>query len=285
MTRRPTGEEQGSLTVELVMLTPVLLMVVLVVVALGRVAEARQQVVEAARAGAEAAAVEPDPAGARAASEVDAAVGTSGHVRTCPVRQVRHRRQSLLPGRLRDGHGGVPGPTGRRRRSRAARIDHRTGVVDGTNRPLPIGAWRVSGVSGVLDRDQDGSLSAFVVLLLVALMALLGLVVDGGSALSARQSAVDEAEQAARAGAGALSVEALRAGALQLDPSAAVAAAESFARAAGHPGTASVSGGVVTVQIRYRVPTEVLGIIGIDSLPVSAQASAVDVQGVTVGSP
>ena len=138
---------------------------------------------------------------------------------------------------------------------------------------------------GDVDRDQDGSLSAFVVLLLVAMMALLGLVVDGGSALAARQSAADEAEQAARAGAGALSVEALRAGALQLDPSAAVAAAESFARAAGYPGTATVSGGVVTVRIRFRVPTEVLGIIGIDSLPVSAQASAVDVQGVTVGSP
>ncbi len=143
----------------------------------------------------------------------------------------------------------------------------------------------MSGVRGVVRRDQDGSLSAFVVLLLVAMTALLGLVVDGGSALAARQSAADEAEQAARAGAGALSVEALRAGALQLDPSAAVAAAELFARAAGHPGTATVSGGVVTVQIRFRVPTEVLGIIGIDSLPVSAQASAVDIQGVTVGSP
>jgi Flp pilus assembly protein TadG len=133
--------------------------------------------------------------------------------------------------------------------------------------------------------DQDGSISAFVVLLLVALMALLGLVVDGGSALSARQSAADEAGEAARAGAGALSVQALRAGSLQLDPSAAVAAAESFTDAAGHPGTASVSGGVVTVQIHFRVPTQVLGIVGITSLPVSAEASATDIQGVTVGAP
>ncbi len=133
--------------------------------------------------------------------------------------------------------------------------------------------------------DQDGSISAFVVLLLVALMVLLGLVVDGGAALSARQSAADEAEQAARAGAGALSVEALRTGSLQLDPAAAVAAAESFATAAGHPGTATVSGGIVTVQIHYRMATQVLGIVGIDSLPVSAVASAADVQGVTVGTP
>jgi hypothetical protein len=133
--------------------------------------------------------------------------------------------------------------------------------------------------------NHDGSISAFVVLLLVACMALLGLVVDGGSALSARQSAADEAEQAARAGAGALSVDALRSGSLQLDPSVAVAAAESFASGAGHPGTASVAGGVVTVQISYRIPTEILGIVGITSLPVSAVASAVDVRGVTTGAP
>jgi len=134
-------------------------------------------------------------------------------------------------------------------------------------------------------RDQVGSISAFVVLLLVALMVLLGLVVDGGAALSARQSAADEAEQAARAGAGALSVEALRTGSLQLDAGPAVKAAEAFTLVAGHPGTATVSGDVVTVQIHYRVATEVLGLVGIGSLPVSAVASATDVQGVTVGTP
>lgn len=135
------------------------------------------------------------------------------------------------------------------------------------------------------DRDQDGSITAFVVVLLTALIVLLGLVVDGGAALSARQSAADEAEQAARAGAGALSVQALRTGSLQLDPAGAVKAAEAFTVAAGHPGIATVSGGVVTVQIHYRVTTEVLGIVGIDTLPVSAVASATDVQGVTVGTP
>ncbi len=134
-------------------------------------------------------------------------------------------------------------------------------------------------------RDQAGSMSAFVALLLVALMVLLGLVVDGGTALSARQAAADEAEQAARAGAGALSVEALRTGSLQLDPGAAVAAAEAFASEAGHPGTATASGAVVTVRIHFRVATQVLGIVGIHSLPVSAVASATDIQGVTAGSP
>lgn|GEM_PF-917024 len=133
--------------------------------------------------------------------------------------------------------------------------------------------------------DDDGSLAPFVVLLLVALMALLGLVVDGGAALTAHQSAVVEAEQAARSGAGAISVDALRSGYVQLDPGSAVAAAERFAAAAGHPGTATVSGGVVTVRVNYSLPTTVLGIIGIRTIAVSAEASAIDLHGVTTGAP
>lgn len=122
-------------------------------------------------------------------------------------------------------------------------------------------------------------------LLLVAVFALIGLVVDGGSALSAHQAADDEAEQAARAGAGALSVDALRSGSVQLDAGAAVAAAQAFTVAAGHPGTATVSGGVVSVHIEYRLPTEVLGMFGISTLTISGSASAYDLAGVTVGSP
>jgi len=127
--------------------------------------------------------------------------------------------------------------------------------------------------------------SAFVVLLLVAVFALLGLVVDGGAAITARQAAYDEAEQAARAGAGALSVGALRSGSVSLDQSRAVATAEAFTAAAGHQGIASVAGGVVRVQVTYRIPTQILGIVGIGTLPVSASASAVDVHGVTQANP
>jgi hypothetical protein len=120
--------------------------------------------------------------------------------------------------------------------------------------------------------------------MLVGVFALMGLVFDGGTQVSAHQSAVDEAEQAARAGAGALSVNALRSGSVQLDDRQAVAVAEAFTVASGHPGTASVTGQTVTVQVRYRVPTAILGVVGINSLQVSASASAVDVSGVTRGS-
>src|SRR5665213_700922 len=108
---------------------------------------------------------------------------------------------------------------------------------------------------------------------------------DGGTVLTARQAASAEAEQAARAGAGALSVDALRAGQIQIDGPAAVATAEQFMITAGHPGTAVVVGGVVTVRIDYQVPTAILGLIGFDRLDVSAAAAAVNVGGVTRGSP
>jgi Flp pilus assembly protein TadG len=126
--------------------------------------------------------------------------------------------------------------------------------------------------------------TAFAVLFLVAAFVVLGLVVDGGSALAARQAAADEAEQAARAGAGALSVDALRDGVLRLDPQRAVSAAQAFTVVAGHPGTATVWADIVHVQIHYRIHTAILGLVGIDTLPVAASASATDVQGVTRGS-
>jgi Flp pilus assembly protein TadG len=132
--------------------------------------------------------------------------------------------------------------------------------------------------------SEEGSISAFVVLLLIAIFVLMGLVVDGGSAISAHQAATDEAEQAARAGAGALSLDALRDGSVQIDQAEAIDAAEQFTVAAGHPGVVTVSSGTVNVTVEYQIHTDILGIIGIDSLPVSASASAVDVQGVTVGS-
>ena len=76
-------DERGSLTVELVVLTPVLLIMALAMLAFGRVAETRQQVIEAARAGAEAASIAPDVASAEAASGAAATGGGGGLSRTC----------------------------------------------------------------------------------------------------------------------------------------------------------------------------------------------------------
>jgi uncharacterized membrane protein len=135
-----------------------------------------------------------------------------------------------------------------------------------------------------MSRSDHGSVSAFVALFIFAAFVLMGLVIDGGSVLSARQAATDEAEQAARAGAGALAVNELRSGVVQINQQLAIEAAVNFTDIAGHPGTATVSGGVVTVVVKYRMPTAILGLIKVNTLPVMATASALDVRGVTVGS-
>lgn len=139
----------------------------------------------------------------------------------------------------------------------------------------------VSGGSHPHVKEGQGSISAFVALFLVALMVMLGLVVDGGREMSADQAAQAEAEQAARAGAGALTVGGLRSGLIELDQQEAISDAVEFTVQSGHPGTAEVEGDVVTVRVDYSIPTSVLGIVGVSSLPVSATASAIDVVGVT----
>ena len=76
-------DDRGSLTVELVVLTPVLLVIALATLVFGRVSEARQQVVEAARAGAEAAAVLPTAGTAQWAGAINAVIDLIGRTHTC----------------------------------------------------------------------------------------------------------------------------------------------------------------------------------------------------------
>ena len=76
-------DEQGSLAVEMVVLTPVLLVVALVTLVFGRVSEARQQVVEASRAGAEAAAVLPTVGTAQWVGAINAVINLIGRTHTC----------------------------------------------------------------------------------------------------------------------------------------------------------------------------------------------------------
>ncbi len=132
-------------------------------------------------------------------------------------------------------------------------------------------------------RAEVGSLSVFVAVLAVALFGLVGLVVDGGRAVAARARAMDEAEQAARAGAEQLSIDALRSGQVSLDAPSAVRAADSYLVETSAPGvtSVSVSGNTVTVRIEEGEPTVMLGIVGVHHIEVSAVASATNVHGVT----
>jgi Flp pilus assembly protein TadG len=129
--------------------------------------------------------------------------------------------------------------------------------------------------------DESGILSAFVAVIAVALLVIVGLGVDTGRAIAAQRLAVDEAEQAARAGASQLSTQALRQGRVSLDDPAAQRAAVDFTLSGGHPGTATVADGVVTVRVEVVVPTVILGIVDVRSITVVGTARASDVHGVT----
>ena len=73
----------GSLTVELVVLAPVVLVVAMGSLVFGRVSEARQQVVEAARAGAEAAAILPTVGTAQWVGSMNAMIDVIDRAHTC----------------------------------------------------------------------------------------------------------------------------------------------------------------------------------------------------------
>ncbi|MGH9169600.1 MAG: pilus assembly protein TadG-related protein [Acidimicrobiales bacterium] len=125
-----------------------------------------------------------------------------------------------------------------------------------------------------------GSVTVFVLLLTLCLVALLGLVANGGAVLSAREAALAEAEQAARAGAAVLMPGTVHDGGIATGGSQASNAAEQYMEVNGHPGTATASGIEVTAHVSpFAVSTPLLGLVGVDSIEVSATAEAEAVDG------
>ncbi|MGS0685103.1 pilus assembly protein TadG-related protein [Nakamurella sp. GG22] len=133
-----------------------------------------------------------------------------------------------------------------------------------------------------------GSVTAYLLIMTVALILLAGLVLDGGAALAAHGRAADTAQQAARAGADALDEQSLRAtspGGLTADPGAARAAAAAVLAAADVTGEVTVTGSAVTVTARATAPTAMLAIVGITQVGGAATATATPLHGTTTGAP
>ena len=75
-------------------------------------------------------------------------------------------------------------------------------------------------------RGERGSVSVFTAVFAIAVIFLLALILDGGSALNAKERAMDVAGQAARAAADTIDLQALRAsGRAVIGPGACIAAA------------------------------------------------------------
>ncbi len=128
--------------------------------------------------------------------------------------------------------------------------------------------------------DEEGMVTAFVVIFTLALLAMVGLVLDGGLALAAKVHAIDDAQAAARAGAQAIDIPLYRStGTITLDPAQAVADAQGFLAAAGEHGSASVAGETVTVNVTITQPTQILSLAGIDHLTETGTGTATAEQG------
>jgi hypothetical protein len=110
-------------------------------------------------------------------------------------------------------------------------------------------------------RDDDcgaGYLAAFIVLFSVLVVAGVGILVDSARIFAADRQCTSIAFEAARAGANALSANAVRDGSIEVDPAAANAAASAAAAAfvSGAGATLqsiSVDGDQVTVVVSARV--------------------------------
>lgn len=128
---------------------------------------------------------------------------------------------------------------------------------------------------------------AVIVILLGALIAVSGLVLDGGTALATREKAADLAQEAARAGVDGGSVGQLRDASsgtdAPLNSDAATAAAQAWLTAAGPgvTGTVSVSGETVTVTAHVTQSTAVLSMFGVNTVSGDSTATATDIYGTT----
>ena len=132
------------------------------------------------------------------------------------------------------------------------------------------------------DSRDRGSLTLMLLVLMVVMLALAGLVIDGGRKLDATQKAYAIAQEAARAGAGQVNTSAAYgSGTYRVDVPQALAAARAYLASAGYSGSVSASGNNIRVTVHVTQGTTLLSLIGIDTLKSSGSAVASLVTGVT----
>ena len=128
---------------------------------------------------------------------------------------------------------------------------------------------------GCAARSDDGAVTLFVAIAMVGLLALAGLVVDGGAKVRAVQRADRIAAEAARAAGQAIDVAAVLDGRdVRVDRRAALVAAESYLQASGVQGEARVidRGAGIAVTTTTSAPTVFLGLIGVPTFTVRGSA-------------
>jgi Flp pilus assembly protein TadG len=138
------------------------------------------------------------------------------------------------------------------------------------------GGKRQMRLPGKRSAGDQGSITLMLLALFVALIALAGIVIDGGAKLNQAENATAIAQEAARAGAGMVNqANAYSTGTFTVDPAQAIAAAQQYLANAGYQGTVSQpAADSIQVTVTVTAPTRVLSIIGIDSMTSTGSATA-----------
>jgi Flp pilus assembly protein TadG len=123
--------------------------------------------------------------------------------------------------------------------------------------------------------DERGSVLIGGLLLAFALVIVIGLGVDIGHAFLVRRQLTSIADDAALSGSQAIDIPGLHAGHVDLNPGK--AREEAMRTITANPAThgqATATAGNVTVTVTRRVPTILLGVVGLHSFTITAHASA-----------
>ncbi|MGW7603131.1 TadE/TadG family type IV pilus assembly protein [Streptomyces antimycoticus] len=126
-------------------------------------------------------------------------------------------------------------------------------------------------------RRERGSMSLFFALASLALLMVMGLLVDGGGALNAGNRATSLAQEAARSAGQQLDpAQAIEGTAITVDPDAAAAAAEDYLADAGVQGNVEISGDgqTLTVTVHDTYQTYFASLVGKSTINVSGTATA-----------
>ena len=135
---------------------------------------------------------------------------------------------------------------------------------------------RIRSLTPRRSRDERGSISVWFATAALAMIILVGMAVDLGGKVHTQQQARSAAAQAARTGAQEVQGStAVRGEDLHVDLTAAKTAALDYLRAAGVEGTVTVvDGDTLIVRTTDTYDSKFLGIIGLDSMNVTGEASA-----------
>jgi hypothetical protein len=129
--------------------------------------------------------------------------------------------------------------------------------------------------------DERGIATVWSVVVVGACILMIGLVLDGGVILRARNDAFTLAGAAARVGAQELEADSAAQGEVELDPTRARSAVLAYLDANNATGAVTVTGNEVTVTVTLTADLQMLRVANDGSVEVSATATVAALKGAT----